>query len=450
MSLFERTGGQVSNLNFFFAGRHAAGGLGDYYEQIEQEQQSNLVERAGTLAVLRTGLYGARRSLYGKERAGRFFSKETFIPSSMLSMRSFDFNISKNEIVDGLKTGKKFKQKISSKRSSLAAKAQLGYLIFGYEDYGTPGEDIVYNSLKQIGAVGLMEAGEFMWNSNLSLSTKLREKVTGGFDKISPISPTQSTTEARATSKPKKMRVSISKEEVDWLDKASNGRYRDFFRERRIESFQEVVGGERRSSGSIQRSRRIKQGRSLGANAPLTPTGRTVSDFDIDPTAFRKAKRQSSGTERQAYEYIQKESSRPKRERRARLREANVNKIRQRELSFSASQARSPDSDLLARSMRRGKSSVARLASKAGRRIGAIASAGLALGVVAAPFVGNATRQFSHTLNRATSALNYDFGDGMANINAGAQTERQRALEAIANANMNARSMFDSTASLYH
>lgn len=100
--------------------------------------------------------------------------------------------------------------------------------------------------------------------------------------------------------------------------------------------------------------------------------------------------------------------------------------------------------------MKRGKASVAKLASRFGRRLGAAASIGLAAGVVAAPFVGNMTRQFSQTFTRATSRLNYDFGDGMAYNSAGAQTERQRALEAISNANLNARSMFDSTASLYH
>lgn len=449
MSLFERTGGQVSNLNFFFAGRHAAGGLTDYYEQIEQEQQTNLVERAAQLGVLRAGLYGARRSLYGKERAGRFFSKETFIPSSMLNMRSFQFNVSSNEILDGVKTGKKIPRTVTSKRSSLAAKAQLGYLLFGYEDYGTPGEDLVYNSLKQIGAVGLMEAGEFMWNSNLSLSTKLREKVTSGFEKISPTNPTANVTEARATAKPKKMRVSISKEEVEWLDKASNGRYRDFFRERRIDTFQEVKG-EARPTGSVARSRPIRRGRSMGANAPFTPTGRVVSDFDIDPTAFKKAKRSSSGAEREAYEYIQRESSRPKRERRSRLRQSRENKIAERTQRFSSNNATSPEADILTRSLKRGKASVAKLASRFGRRLGAAASIGLAAGVVAAPFVGNMTRQFSQTFTRATSRLNYDFGDGMAYNSAGAQTERQRALEAISNANLNARSMFDSTASLYH
>jgi len=56
---------------------------------------------------------------------------------------------------------------------------------------------------------------------------------------------------------------------------------------------------------------------------------------------------------------------------------------------------------------------------------------------------------FQKGLNIAQNASRLDFGDGMAFNSGEAMTERQRALSAMANSNMNARSFMGSEANFY-
>lgn len=107
---------QDSGLNTFYTGRHLLNAASEYYQEQQQYEESNIIDRASTLGVIQSSRYALNR-LWGRP-TGKFLSRETFIPKSLSSA----------SILRG--------------GTSLPGRLALGYMLFGYDNTS----DIVANA----------------------------------------------------------------------------------------------------------------------------------------------------------------------------------------------------------------------------------------------------------------------------------------------------------------
>ena len=100
-----------------------------------------------------------------------------------------------------------------------------------------------------------------------------------------------------------------------------------------------------------------------------------------------------------------------------------------------------------------GKTTTQKVISRAGKlagKAGLVAGAGLAATALFAPVAKHMYESYNRGLDQIRDGQNLDFGTGAVQLSGQAMNERQRALEAISNANFSARNYMGSESLSYH
>jgi len=454
-------------------------GAGEYYDRVSEYEDSNVFGRAGKLATIRTGQYFYRKA-WGIAESKKFFSPKTFIPTTIRS--------------GGLFAGK---------RISLASKMGLGYLLFGYDDIGDVGANVAF-----MGGMQALESGIGWTMSQADMRRKFeanlksigeyhpaRMKTGGkGYGSISPFAGMEEMT--------RKTRKALGyKYEGNLYQRWIGDRFVNPIAQR----FKEAIG----AGGEESIIRRYLEPLDVGPGAftteevargatkKWTQRNRRVAGYTREIKArqgkrgwWRKGKGipRKEGVTIQSWlvapadkvagryqiQYKRAITTGPEGMRTTRTKSTSAvldtkSKVWQRavyrELEITGTRTKGDSlkaiADMRTRRLstwtkeflRPAKPAVRQLGkgiAKGGRLLGATGAIMATVGVLAAPAIARGFRAFNRGVDRLTEGQYLDFGAGSVPLAGAAISERQRALQAMSNANMNARGAMGREAALYH
>jgi hypothetical protein len=439
-----------TGINYFYTGRHLFEAADNYYTDQQQYEESNIIDRAKNLAVLRGARQGVRK-LWGRTNE-RFLSKETFIPHD-------------------LRGGKMFK----GGKTSFGSRLFLGYALFGMD---TP-SDLAANVGLQIG-MQLMEskhssyisgdlarrniksgmarkeavAGAMRYESNYQgLARRIKNSSAFSFLKEKGIVLPSDIQEATPTS-PLKSEEAIRRINTKTI-------YNPIYKTTK------VTNGERITPGTVKGRNRPVRGmneqvtsvratsRALRKKVESRRWGRDVTTIESVKTHDRFIKtRETRAGQGGRYSSTSREVSNVKFKTKSPMvidymeeKLAKLNSHGERVALLKEYQ----EGDRMWLGIKAfGKSRAlpgVKYAAKAGATAGLL---GITAGYFAAPAIKAGFDTFNRGLTAAIAASQLDFGSGFVELPGEANSERERALGRIRDASMNARNHFGSEGSMYH
>lgn len=422
-----------TGINYFYTGRHLFEAADSYYTDQQQFEESNIIDRASNLAVLRATRQGMRK-MWGRTNE-RFLSKETFIPRDLRG----------NQMFKGGKT-------------SFGSRLFLGYALFGMDT----SSDLVANIGLQLGmsfmeskkSVKALGRGKLVESNYQALARKvmnsssfswLREKglvLPSDIQQASPTTPLKSEEAIRRIN--------------------SKTIYNPIYKTTKL-SNNEII-----TPGTVK-----------GRNRPVRGTNKQITTVRATSRSLRKrTENRKWGRDITTIESVKTHDRFIKTNLETRGGQGGIYSTSTREVANTKFKTKSPMvvdyiEEKLAKLNSHGErvtllkeyqeGNKAWLGVKAFGKSRALpgvkyiakagASAGL-LGITASYFAAPAVKAGFDTFNRgllaATTASQLDFGSGFVELAGEASSERERALGRIRDASMNARNQFGSEGSMYH
>lgn len=416
-----------TGINYFYTGRHLFEAADNYYTDQQQYEESNIIDRAKNLAVLRGARQGVRK-LWGRTNE-RFLSKETFIPRD-------------------LRGGKMF----NGGKTSFGSRLFLGYALFGMD---TPG-DLAANVGLHIG-MQLMESkhtvtalgkGKLSESNYQALARRVKSSSSFSWLKEKGIVLPSDIQEATPTGALK------SEEAIRRINTKTI--YSRFYSKTNVANKNPAMVTQRDTRGiHLPTGGKIRR-TSIVRNTSEQLRKKTIKGATIVEASSHNDKyvRTIMESKPERFSHIHKKTSNVKFKTKSPMvldymeeKLAKLNSHGERVALLKEYQ----EGDRVWLGIKAfGKSRAlpgVKYAAKAGATAGLL---GITAGYFAAPAVKAGFDTFNRGLTAAIAASQLDFGSGFVELPGEASSERERALGRIRDASMNARNHFGSEGSMYH
>lgn len=453
---------QDSGLNTFYTGRHLLNAASEYYQEQQQYEESNIIDRASTLGVIQSSRYALNR-LWGRP-TGKFLSRETFIPKSLSSA----------SILKGT--------------TSLPGRLALGYMLFGYDNTS----DIVANAAL-VG--GMNWAGRKIGNTlqNFQKASRYNEFLEQKNPRLALWKEAHDEAKyiGKTTGQNKivhSLRKSIYKDKLAenglsakyispgkgssmlhnfiYRSEMMKGKFGIAVRDI-IDSYKPVHLAEaevatrhiyKKSFKNPKMTRRVSNRGKLyykGEWATISSISKNTKNpsvpvYEIKETMVTIGGPLDGKVRRTASRAVTGFTANSKwKQKYIEERLADAVGAREREIVIERA-ARSSDAALLLKfGTRKGLSITGRALNVLGKIAGSTAIIAGVGTYLATPYVKKGFDSFDKGLTRLQNSFSLDFGDGYSPLSGEANNERTRALDRMKNANLNARTSMGSEASFY-